>query len=176
MIADKNDVKQRTLWLAILATATIGGSIIFACAMPFAALAALAAIFLPKRDGLILILGTFAANQCIGYGVLDYPRTWDSFAWGAVIGVSALLALFAGWGVQRLVSSFWVAAAATFAASFAVYELALYVPTFFLPSGDVFTTSIISYVLVVNLLGFIGLWALQEAGRKVGLAAAAAPI
>ncbi len=173
MIVDKTDVKQRTLWLVILAAATIGGSLIFACAMPFAALAALAAIFLPKRDGLVLIIGTFAANQCIGYGLLDYPRTWDSFAWGAVIGVSALLALFAGWGAQRLVHSFWPAAVATFAASFAVYELALYVPVAFLPSGDVYTVSIISYVLVVNLLGFIGLWMLQEAGRKVGLASAA---
>jgi hypothetical protein len=167
----KNDVGQRALWAAILASATIGGSYVFACAMPFAALAALAAIYLPRRDGAILILAAWAANQLIGYCVLDYPQTFDSFAWGAMMGISALLALTAGWAVERTIAQREAALAAVFAASFVAYEFVLTAATLVLPAGGGFETSVYAYVAVVNVLAFVGLLALQGAGRLTGLAA-----
>jgi len=79
----------------VLTAAAILFSFAFACATPFPALTALAALHLRRSDALALTGIAWVANQAIGYGLLGYPQTWDSFAWGGVIGVSA----FAGSGV-----------------------------------------------------------------------------
>jgi hypothetical protein len=173
MTQNKGDLGHRALWVAILATATIAGSYIFACALPLAALAALAAIYLPRRDGLILILAAWAGNQCIGYGVLDYPRTFDSFAWGGVIGVCAVASLLAGWAVERVMTQREVALIAVFTACFVTYEFVMTAATLVLPAGGGFELWVYEYVAVANVLAFILLLAVQSAGRKVGLASAA---
>lgn len=173
MTLNKNDIAQRALWAAILATATIGGSYVFACAMPFAALAALAAIYLPRRDGAILIVAAWAANQLIGYCVLDYPRNFDSFAWGGVMGIAALLTLGAGWAVERWVTQREAALVSVFIICFAAYEVLLTAATLILPAGGGFEVAVYEYVAVVNALAFIGLLALQGAGRLTGLASPA---
>ena len=50
MPQDRNELFRRAGWVVLITLATILGSFIFACATPFAALAALAALFLPRRD------------------------------------------------------------------------------------------------------------------------------
>lgn len=170
MTSSKNDMGQRVLWAAILAAATIAGSYVFACALPFAALAALAAIYLPRRDAVILVAAAWAANQAIGYCVLDYPRTFDSFAWGAVMGLCAVATLFVGFAVERAMTQREVALIAVFTACFATYEFLMTAATLVLPAGGGFEVSVYEYVAVVNVLAFIGLLALQGAGRATGLA------
>jgi hypothetical protein len=166
----KTDASQRALWVAILGTATVAGSYIFACATPFAALAALAALYLPRRDGLILIAASWAANQAIGYCVLNYPTTADSFAWGGVIGLGALAALFAAHAAERVLVNPMLAAAVAFLAALAVNQIVLTAFTLVLPVGAGLDPAVFKYVAVVNLLAFLGLIALQGAGRMVGLA------
>ena len=170
-MTSKSDIGQRALWAAILLTATIGGSYIFACALPFAALAAIAALYLPRRDGLILILAAWAGNQCIGYGVLDYPRNFDSFAWGGVIGLCAVASLAMGWAVEKAMTQREVALIAVFTACFVAYEFVMTAATLLLPAGGGFELWVYEYVAVANVLAFLLLLVMQTAGHRIGLAA-----
>ena len=170
---DHNVLLHRAGWVALLATATIVGSFIFACALPFAALATLAALFLPRRDAFILVGLSWLANQAIGFGLLHYPHDGDTIGWGVAMGVAALAATAIAMGTEiALRRAGWVVAAVgAFAAAFAGYELVLLATTLVLPSGPgVFGKSVVLYILDVDALAFIGLLLLQGAGQRFGLA------
>jgi hypothetical protein len=79
-------------WSAFLIIGSAVGSLVFACATPFAAVAAVAALTLPPRAALITALGVWLGNQAVGFLLLGYPLTADSLAWGPVLGASAILA------------------------------------------------------------------------------------
>ena len=81
---------RRIGWIALLTVATIAASLMFACATPFPALAVLAALHMNRRDAFALTAVIWGTNQIIGYGLLHYPQTWDSFAWGIAIGAGAM--------------------------------------------------------------------------------------
>src|SRR5258705_3108821 len=66
-----------------------------AIATHVAELATLAALNMSWRDGLALIGIAWLADQAVGYGLLGYPRTANSVAWGVILGVSACAALLA---------------------------------------------------------------------------------
>lgn len=166
------DTARRLIWIALLAAASIGGSLIFACATPFVALATLAAINLKRSDAFALAVIVWLVNQAIGYGVLDYPRTVDSVAWGGAIGIAALLATWAALAVGRepLRTGPVFAAVIAFAAAFAAYELVLYATSFVLPSSDeAFSWRIVGYILEVNVLAVAGLLALFFGASAIGL-------
>src|SRR5579871_4688191 len=150
-----NETTKRVAWIALLAAASAGGSLIFACATPFVALATLAAINLRRSDAFALAIIVWLVNQAIGYGVLGYPRTFDSFAWGAAIGVAAVLATWAALsvGARPLRTGPVFAALIAFGAAFAAYELTLYATSFVLPSSDeAFSWRIVGYILEVNVI------------------------
>jgi hypothetical protein len=167
-----NAILQRGGWIALLTFATFLGSFIFACATPFAALGALAALFLPRRDAFLLTGINWFLNQFVGYAFLHYPQTWDSFGWGAAIGAGAFVCTGVAIGAVMVLRNMpWILAAlGTFAAAFTAYELALFAATAVLPSGGGFSLRVILYVLDVNGLAFIGLLVLQGLGRTFGLA------
>lgn len=169
-----NDIGKRGLWIVLLTGATIIGSFIFACATPFPALGALSALFMRKRDAFALTLINWLANQIIGYGFLHYPQNFDSFAWGGVIGASALVGTAAAIGIRSLTArTGWaVSAVACFIAAFVAYEVALFAATPFLGDDGGFTAKVIVYVLEVNGLAFAGLLVLQGLGASTGIAAA----
>jgi hypothetical protein len=79
-------------WSAFLIIGSAVGTLAFACATPFAAVAAIAALTLPARAALITSLGVWLGNQAVGFLLLRYPLTADSLAWGPVLGASAILA------------------------------------------------------------------------------------
>lgn len=168
----RNGLGKRGLWIALLTGATIIGSFIFACATPFPALGALAALFMPRRDAFVLTLINWLANQIIGYGFLHYPQTFDSFAWGAVIGVSAVLGTAAAMGMRSLTQrTGWVASAVlSFIAAFAVYQVVLYAATAFLSDDGGSSAKVIAYVAEINGLAFAGLLVLQAIGISAGIA------
>src|SRR5712691_11934544 len=89
------------LWLALLVAASAAFSFVFACATPFAAFGAAAALTLSRRDALRLTVAVWLANQVLGYAVLQYPWTANSFAWGAVLGAAAVLTTVGARGVAR---------------------------------------------------------------------------
>lgn len=165
---------RHTLWLALLVAASVAFSLGFACAVPLAAFGAAAALTLSRRDALLLIGAVWLANQIVGYGMMGYPWTANSLAWGAVLGIVAVLAtLSAHWIVRRLDGGKVLAASAAFLAAFAVYEAALFVVAVALLGGaEDFTPAIIGRIFAINLVAVVGLLALNRLGAVIGIAAA----
>ena len=162
----------RWAWIALLGGASIGFSLIFACATPFVALVTLAALNMDRRDAFIVTGAVWLANQAVGYGILGYPHTLDSYAWGIAIGIAVLLALVAALaaGAQFERRGPFVATGAAFLSAFVVYELALYVAAFWLSSSDAaFSWPIVGYILQVNALGLVGLVIVKLVAGAAGL-------
>jgi hypothetical protein len=143
-----------------------------ACATPFAALATLAALHMSRRDGLALIGIAWVADQAIGYGLLGYPRTANSFAWGVILGVGAFAALVAAQAlVDRLRDRGAVLAGGLgFAGAFVAYQAVLVAATAALASGsEALSLPIVGSVLRVNLLSLAGLLILYRLAVWIGL-------
>lgn len=169
------DLRHDRLWVPVLMLAAILGSFAFACAAPFAALAAMLALTTSARRGLALIAAAWALNQAIGYGALDYPRTADSFIWGAGIGVAALAATAVAYAAMPRLSALPLAARAvlSFLAAFAVFELALLAIGIALGDTAAFGAAIVAEVGLVNVLWFAALIAVHALlGASVRRAAA----
>ena len=123
--------------LPLLIAASAALSTWFACITPFAAFGVIAATTLSRRNALGLTVAVWLANQAVGFGVLHYPWTGDSVAWGVAIGGAAVIGtLTAQWTIARLGSSRSpVQVLAAFVSSFALYELALYAVAVFSLGG-----------------------------------------
>lgn len=160
------------LWSALLIGASIGFSLGFACAIPFAAFAAAAALSLSRRDALAVILSVWFANQLVGFTALGYPLTASTFEWGVALGAVAVLATLAGQraanrsaGAGRAVSS-----AVTFLLAFAVYEAALFtISVAWLGGAEIFTGAIQRRIFAINAAAFIGLLVLNRLAISFGL-------
>lgn len=147
----------RWLWAALL----VAGSVVltgkFSCATPFAALAALAALDMSRRDGLLLVLAVWLANQAVGYGLLGYPQDAQSYAWGVVIGIAAVAAYVVARAAAAATtaSGIVVAMAAALAGAFVAYEAVLIAATNVLPSGETaFSWPVIGQIALVNVIAF----------------------
>lgn len=164
-----NDQSGRAIWMALIVAAGAGLSLVYACAIPFAALATLAALKTDRRDMAASVALVWLVNQVIGYGFLGYPWTWDSFAWGGVIGVSAAFALLTALVLApRRPGRF--AVSLPFIGAFSAYELALYVASFVLPGSDAaFAPGVLRQVFLVNLVALIGLSLAHRLACAAGL-------
>ena len=147
------------LWLVLL----IAGSLLFtlgiACAVPFAAFGAVAAMTLSRRNALLLTLALWLSNQIVGFAVLHYP--WDAMTltWGAILGAVALLSTAAAQTTIRR-HSLLTTAIASFAAAFAVYEGSLYLVSATVMGGtEDFASAILWRILAINAAAFSGLLA-----------------
>lgn len=169
-----SDSSRTTVWIALVTVSSMLFSLGFACATPFAALAAVAASKMTRTSALALVTATWLANQAVGYLVLDYPRTPDSFGWGIAIGAAALLATVAAHELNRLALRPIASTLAAFAVAFVVYQAALYSATAVLPSSGGFAIAVILYVGKVNVLGFAALLAVYRLSVAVGLMTAPA--
>ena len=91
------------LWIVLLSAASVLTSWALACATPFAALAALAALHMARREGLILMAVAWFASQAVGFGIHHYPQDPTTLMWGGVIGIAAIASLLAAcWTIGRL--------------------------------------------------------------------------
>jgi hypothetical protein len=148
---------RRPLWLALLIVAGIALTLSFACAMPFAAFGAAAALTLERREALLLTSALWLANQIVGFAVLGYPWTGETLIWGAVLGVVAVLTTVAAQTAVDAVDrrGAIVAALAGFAAAVVVYEGALFVVSAVALGGiEDFTASIVLRILEINAAAF----------------------
>ena len=164
---------RHPLWLALLVAASVVFSLGLACAVPLAGFAAAAALSLSRRDALLLIVLVWLANQLVGFTLLGYPRDVSTFAWGAVLGVVAILATLAGqWIAGRCANARRAfTATATFLVAFAVYEAALFVvSTTWLGGTEIYTLAIQGRIFAINAPAFIGLLALHRLASSAGLA------
>jgi hypothetical protein len=163
---------RRWLWILLLTAASVFVTLGMACATPFVALATLAALHMSRRDGLALIGIAWLADQAVGYGLLGYPRTANSFAWGVILGVGAFVALLAAQALAgRLRDRGAVLASGlAFAGAFVAYEGVLVAATAVLASGaEAFSLPIVGWVLRVNLLSLLGLLILYRLAVWIGL-------
>src|ERR1700754_4278892 len=85
----------------LLAATSALASLALACATPFAAFAVIAAAMLPRRQALLVVLGSWLVNHGLGFCVLHYPVNGTTMLWGLVIGAAALAATLAASGVLR---------------------------------------------------------------------------
>jgi hypothetical protein len=83
------------LWIVLLSAASVAGSWAFACATPFAALAALAAARMGRRDGIAVMLVAWFASQAVGFGIHHYSHSPKTLMWGGAIGTAAIVSLLA---------------------------------------------------------------------------------
>jgi hypothetical protein len=145
---------------------------LISCATPFAALSTAAALTLNRRDAMFLTGAVRLANQFVGYTILRYPWTINSFAWGVAIGAAAILATLAAQGTTRALAKanrIWRFLAA-FAAAFMVFEGALFVVAFVVLGGtEDFTPPIVGWIFAVNASALIGLFVLNWLAMVIGL-------
>jgi hypothetical protein len=167
-LAEANSQKHRSIasawpwlvWLAILIGSSLVFSVGFACAAPFEAIGAAAAITLARRDALLVSGVIWLINQCVGYGMRGYPWTSHSVAWGIGLGVATLLATVAAGAAYQLRTAIPKAVrfGIAFVAAFLVFEAAIYaVALFFLGGLEDFTIGIVSRVFAINAATFVGL-------------------
>jgi hypothetical protein len=163
---------RRPVWVFLLVAASVAFSLGLACAMPFAALCAVAACTLPRRDSFWVAGAAWAANQVIGFGFLHYPWTANSVAWGAALGLSTVLCTLAALWVRRQSIDLHplVGSLAAFAAAFAAFEAATAASSFVLGGTEDYTPTIVATVFGINVIAWVGLCALNWAGTFVGLA------
>lgn len=159
----------RTAWIALISACGLAFSYILACATPFAAIAAAALVTLKRRDAIAVVAMTWLGNQAVGYLLLDYPREWDSFAWGAMIGLAAGAALASDFAVARFKLGPVVTAVTALFVGFCAYEAMLLIATLVLPSGDdAFSWAVVAQILRDNIVAFAGLMAIYVVIRSAG--------
>ncbi|MBC7832784.1 MAG: hypothetical protein H7Y62_12280, partial [Hyphomicrobium sp.] len=92
MQAAAGSTERNLLWIALLTIATVLATGVFACAVPFAALAAVAALDSDRADGILLLGTIWLTNQVVGIGFLGYPLEAQAFGWGLAMGLGTLAA------------------------------------------------------------------------------------
>lgn len=109
-------------WAAALGIATVAGTLVTTCMMPFVALPVLAAATLPRGRAVLTVAAAWLVNQALGFGVQHYPVTAAAFGWGAAEGAAALaVVLMASFAVDRSRLSA-LRTAVAFVLGFALYE------------------------------------------------------
>lgn len=159
------------LWLALLVCSSVAFSLGFACATPFAAFSAAAALTLDRRDAGLLTGGVWSANQLVGFTLLNYPCTVSSVGWGLALGLAAMLATFgACWATRAWGGLPWAAGhLAAFLAAFAVFEGVLFMAGLFILGGmEDFKLRVVNWVFVINAGAFLGLLILHGLARVLG--------
>jgi hypothetical protein len=163
-------LSNRFIWGGILTVLTTASTLAVACGTPFAALATLAALFLPRRDAFVLIAVNWLANQAIGFGLLHYPLNWDCYRGGISLGIAALLATMAAMLAQGALrnAATTVRAVGSFAVAFVAYEGSLFLMS---PAGRGadFAASVILYIFYVNAIALVALLLLQTTAVALGL-------
>jgi hypothetical protein len=171
-ITESTSTIRRSAWIGVLVIANLLFSWAFACAAPFAAFAAAAALTLARRDALTLIVAVWAANQVVGFTLLGYPADAVSLSWGVLLLVAAIVAvLMAQLCVARLGELPGLArAAATLVAAFVAYEVVLVAATPVLGGIANFAPDVVGQVFALNVFGTAGLFALTQLGALAGVA------
>lgn len=165
-----------SLWIAGVAALCVGGSYVYACAAPFAAIAAIGATRMDRNTGLMLVIVAWLVNQVIGFAVLDYPHTATTFAWGIAIGIAAIVGYAAARTIATAGQPPVLTLALTFVAAFVIYETALYAASFALGGSDyAFTIEIVGYILKINAAAFAVLLILHRTAIALPWLRRAAP-
>ena len=92
---DISATRASTLWIMLLTLASTATTLVFACATPFPALAALAAVHMRRSDGVLLMLAAWVASQGVGFCLKGYPLETSTILSGVSIGTAAIVSVLA---------------------------------------------------------------------------------
>ena len=162
----------------LLVAASVALTLGFACAAPLAAFAVISALQFKRGAAIGVVLGILAANQAVGFGCLHYPTDASTLAWGAALGLIALLSLGAASAVLARIEGA-PGILAGFLAAFVAYQGSIYAACL-LSGTDVthFTFAVVSRVFLINaaslggLLALRALWSRSALSREVEAAQA----
>jgi len=123
-MAALSDRGASALWVSLLTAASTATTLALACATPFPSLAALAAVHMRRRDGVVLMLLAWTASQFVGFFLLDYPRDGSTLAWGAGLGTAAVGSALASYAALQALQYRSVAArlSLAYAAGFTAFK------------------------------------------------------
>ncbi len=123
-MAALSDRGASVLWVSLLTAASSATTLALACATPFPALAALAAVHMRRREGIALMLLAWAASQFVGFFLLGYPRDGSTLAWGAGLGTAAVGSALASYAALHVAGYRSVAArlGLAYAAGFTAFK------------------------------------------------------
>lgn len=156
-----SSLSRPAIGIAALAVASVLFTVGFACAVPLAAFAAIAALCFGRREALVAIGVVWLANQAWGFAFMHYPLDAETFAWGGALGVIAALSCeAAGLAHRRLSGPLGLVAA--FLSAFLVYEGALIlIDLVVLQGGDDFAPAVATRIFLINVCAFGGLLAVK---------------
>jgi hypothetical protein len=162
--------------VALMVAASAALSLGFACALPLAAFATMAAMALAPAAAVGAILAVWLVNQAIGFAFLGYPADPSSFAWGAALGAIALLSLGAATLVLARLRGV-AGASLAFVAAFVVYEGAVYAGCLVSDCGvSDFTPANVARIALINAAAFGALLAIRAAALRVAPSASASAL
>ena len=167
----ESDLAKRLGWGGVLTTVTVVSTLLVACGTPFVALATLGALFLPRRDAVVLIAVNWLANQVIGFAFLHYPHTLECYRGGLDIGFAAMLCAFAALLANKVLGKAApvLKALGSFAVAFVTYEGLLYAISPHANAAD-FAPPIVGYIFLVNSIAFVGLLLIKALAAVLGFA------
>ena len=118
------------------------------CIVPFAAIAAAAAVDLRFRAGSALVVCVWAVSQAAGFGIHHYPRDPSTLAWGAAM----LVAVLAAFAAARALRSRPILA---FCAAFGAFEIVLAIFSVALGGWGAYAPYVLLGLLAVNAAWFL---------------------
>jgi hypothetical protein len=148
-------------WALVLAVATVAGSLVTSCMMPFVALAVMSAATMSRRQAAVTLAASWAANEAIGFTLLHFPVNASSFGWGVAALIAALGAMLAASLVLARGQFSAVRLAGAFVLAFAAYEGLMAV--WGLAGGGLatFTPAIVAQIALNEAIWLAGLAAVQ---------------
>lgn len=161
MTSSKLNVGQ-TVWPLSLGASTVAGSLLLACVFPFASFAALAALTMTPRRGLMLVTAAWAVNQATGFFLMSFP--WDAQAVGhgiAILAATLAATMVARFMADKIQGVTALRAVAALASAFVVHQILLRAYASIGGGAENFSAEIISGVALNDAIWFTGLLALR---------------
>lgn len=158
---------RRVIWAATVIAASNMLSFGWACALPLAGFAAVAALTTARREALLLTGAVWFANQAVGFLFLHYPTDAMTLFWGGALGVIAMLSCESAGLLARRFPGL-TGGLAAFLAAFVVYEsLVLAVTALTGPGVDHFDAPVVTRLFLINLGAFAALMMVKAVGAAV---------
>lgn len=168
----------RNLWIGAMVVASTVTTLLLACATPFPALAALAALHVRRTEGVALMLVAWIAAQITGFGLLHYPIDANSIGWALALGAAAIGSFFtADVTAKEMPGAPYVARmVAGYVAAYVAFKAVVLIGAFALDSGwAAFTPEILARQFVRYGLILVGLVVFQRLLAAIGIDGGARP-
>jgi hypothetical protein len=168
---------MRVLWLvALIGGATLATGV-YACATPFSAVAALAALTLSRRAAVMSVVLLWLGNQIIGFGVAGYPWTTNAFAWGGALLIAIVVSALVAAPVREALREqpAIVRFIAAFAAAFVAFQLVCALTSTLFGESQL-GLAIVADIAQINAVWAVGLLTVHAALGAVAHARAHQPL